>query len=111
MSDKEYPALRKGSPHSPQGVLLGTPSFFDNLPRSRRRFWPMQLEGGQFCPQPAFSRLWPPKKGGCGQDWPPSNATSATGCNMQSKKRIRPQFPPHYAMKAKLQINSATIIN
>jgi len=20
------------------------------------------LEGGQFCPQPAFSRLWPPKK-------------------------------------------------
>ena len=27
--------------------------------------------GGQFCPQPAFSRLWPPKKGGCGQDWPP----------------------------------------
>jgi hypothetical protein len=20
------------------------------------------VEGGQFCPQPAFSRLWPPKK-------------------------------------------------
>src|ERR1035438_7774551 len=40
MSDKEYPALRKGSPHSPQGVLPGTPSFFDNSHRSRRRFWP-----------------------------------------------------------------------
>jgi hypothetical protein len=22
----------------------------------------LQLEGEQFCPQPAFSRLWPPKK-------------------------------------------------
>jgi len=31
------------------------------------------LWGGQFCPQPAFSRLWPPK-GGCGQDWPPSKS-------------------------------------
>jgi len=22
----------------------------------------LDLEGGQFCPQPAFSRLWPPKR-------------------------------------------------
>ena len=22
----------------------------------------LSLEGGQFCPQPAFSRLWPPKR-------------------------------------------------
>jgi hypothetical protein len=22
----------------------------------------LDLEGGQFCPLPAFSRLWPPKK-------------------------------------------------
>jgi hypothetical protein len=28
------------------------------------------LWGGQFCPQPAFSRLGR-LKGGCGQDWPP----------------------------------------
>ena len=30
------------------------------------------MEGGQFCPQPAFSRLGR-LKGGCGQDWPPYN--------------------------------------
>src|ERR1700691_1559975 len=34
------------------------------------------LEGGKSCPQPAFSRLWPPRKaspeGTPGQDWPPS---------------------------------------
>ena len=29
-----------------------------------------ELWGGQFCPQPAFSRL-SRLKGGCGQDWPP----------------------------------------
>src|SRR5271157_2147327 len=29
------------------------------LPILRR---PIDLEGGQFCPQPAFSRLWPPKR-------------------------------------------------
>jgi hypothetical protein len=35
-----------------------------------------QLEGGQFCPQPAFSRLPAAWKGACGQDWPPSNFNS-----------------------------------
>src|SRR6202142_3881279 len=40
MSDKEYPPPRKGSLPSPQGVLPGTPSLFDNLDRSRRRFRP-----------------------------------------------------------------------
>ncbi len=35
-----------------------------------------QVEGGQCCPQPAFSRLGR-LKGGCGQDWPPSSAFSA----------------------------------
>jgi len=27
--------------------------------------------GRAILPQPAFSRLWPPKKAACSQDWPP----------------------------------------
>ena len=34
-----------------------------------------KLEGGQSCPQPAFSRL-PSLKGGCGQNWPPHHFSS-----------------------------------
>src|ERR1700683_4996510 len=32
------------------------------------------LWGGQFCPQPAFSRLWPPKRR-LRPDWPPNEQT------------------------------------
>jgi len=58
MSDKEHPQLRKGSPHSPQGVLPGTPSLFDNL----------DSQAGGDPGRPAAS-----------------NATNATGCYMKSK--------------------------
>jgi len=37
--------------------------------------WTFASWGGQFCPQPAFSRLGR-LKGGCGQDWPPYGALS-----------------------------------
>jgi VWFA-related protein len=37
-----------------------------------------KLVGGQFCPQPAFKPAPAAWKGGCGQDWPPSNFNSHT---------------------------------
>ena len=38
VGQRDIRTARNGSPHSPQGVLSGTPSFFDNFNRSRKRF-------------------------------------------------------------------------
>jgi hypothetical protein len=52
------------------------------MPPDSPKMMKTQLEGGQSCPQPAFSRLGR-LKGGCGQDWPSSSVFSAVPYNSE----------------------------
>ena len=61
------------------------------------------LWGGQFCPQPAFSRPWPPQKGGCGQDWPPHKSKLTHYRNPDSTSRSAKGFASRVVNHATMQ--------
>jgi len=71
------------------------------------------LWGGQFCPQPAFSRLGR-LKGGCGQDWPPHSQQAglatiaalilAGGCG------ARAQTPPPFQIRVETNVVMVRVV-